>query len=390
MTDRFEDAVRQAARGLGDGGGTGELPDYRGAYVRGRRRRAFKQGGLASAGALVLLAALTVGVNNLPFRQDVSETDVALDVVVGTAERVVPTAVPTTVPLDIAATVPTTAPTAAAITTAPAIEPTQEPETAASETPEVTAEQGAPTAIVPTAPAITATAIPVAPSVEPTTVASPQTLADDPSDQQDSSQDPQASGDAGDLDGTADLPQGDSAATDPDAPAGVNDPQIALPGAARPGAADPETAEDTATNGADAATLSGDGSKGDEPADLATAPGPDVAATRTDDRADAVVLSTGQGQDVDCDIDRDGTADATCRLLDPYPCVRLADIKPGYEGVDLDGDGAIDRCVAIEMTTCDTTGDGLADTPCIIEILPTGPIEEPPPDFDQDEEDDVS
>lgn len=334
MTDRFEDAVRDAARGLADAP-TGDIPTYHGAWQRGRRRRMIKQAGVASAGVLALLLALTVNLGNVLNRSGEDTSEVATDAQIATV-------VPTTPPLDPAAsTAPVFAPTpeptvdddAAASAAIPA------PTTVAAEVPPPTstpaaaaqaaAPTAAPTVVPPTAVPPTATPVPTAaPTPPPTATAEPSVAFTSP------------------------------------APT----PTIGV-------ATDPSDTDPT-----DTSRLPEDGATAQTGPEIASSTGPAALPSITfigpNQKADAIVLEASAGAtESPCDLDRDGVADATCKLFQPYACTGDGDVRGGYLPVDLDEDGAFDTCVGQATTACDTSGDDLADTPCTIMLLPT-PAEE--------------
>ena len=105
-----------------------------------------------------------------------------------------------------------------------------------------------------------------------------------------------------------------------------------------------------------------------QPADAGSPDRPQPAAVA----ADATILgAAARGVAIPCDLDQDGLADATCELLVfDYPCTGRSDVRPGYTRMDLDGDELVDTCVVMDVTLCDTAGDGRGDTPCIIELIP--------------------
>ncbi|KAG1649995.1 RNA polymerase sigma-E factor [Nymphon striatum] len=102
-----------------------------------------------------------------------------------------------------------------------------------------------------------------------------------------------------------------------------------------------------------------------EPVDPAIAAATGPVATTT--AVDATVSQPTGLDDQPCTTG-DGVTAATCDLLPPYSCVAVADARFGYQAIDVDGDGQVETCVALPVTTCDTTGDGVGDTPCTIEI----------------------
>jgi hypothetical protein len=99
---------------------------------------------------------------------------------------------------------------------------------------------------------------------------------------------------------------------------------------------------------------------------------------------DATLLEGDGTADRPCTINPGAPADATCTLLRPYECQEPDQVRPGYESVDTDLDGIPDLCIVVDTTTCDTTGDGLGDTPCIIVLEPSiigsGEVQPGPPD----------
>jgi hypothetical protein len=89
-----------------------------------------------------------------------------------------------------------------------------------------------------------------------------------------------------------------------------------------------------------------------------------------------------------CDVDGDRVPDATCSLLRDYACTGEGAALPGYSAVDTNADEVTDTCTASGTTTCDTTGNGLSDTFCVIELDPvteTPPGETAPGDATSDE-----
>lgn len=345
MTDRFEEAVRDAVQGLPSA--APDMPTYHGAWDRGRRRRLIKRSALAAAGACLFVAALAVNVGRIPGSGTTEVDDIATSLDVATAV-VEPTPLATTSPLETpdpssaSSTAPTlavptptthperdlaedTGPTAvepAPTTPPPAAEPTPSAESTESSGSADTVEPA------PTAPAVTSTATPVpeAPTVEP--APSPVETAD---------ADPSASGPA-EPGGDGDL----LTETDPGQAAGT---------AQQP--ADSQAPTDTEPGG----QLS------------FTGPGP----------GDAVVLDAPSGDGASpCDLDGDLIADASCELLADYACTGNGDVRAGYSAIDSNGDQLADTCVALDITVCDTVFDGAGDTPCIIELLPAGGATNPP------------
>ena len=318
MTDRFEEAVRQAARGLGEQGPNGlhhDTPTYHDAWQRGRRRRFVKRSALAAAGALVFIAALSVNLGRFPGTDSTDVDDVAV---------VVAAVTPSFVPTPLATTSPVGSPTAAPvptvpIPTAPPTQPTAG-SSAESAVPAATAAPAPPTA---TAPPV-ATDVPVQ-TVEttpaPTTAAATgPTATPDPAESADSSQSPEVTPEAA----TQPTPEG-TTATD-----GLS--------------TEPELAFTTAGPG--------------QPADV------------------IVLEPANRLSELACDIDQDGKADATCDLLPDYVCDSDTKVEPGYEPIDSDNDGTVDMCRAVGLTICDTTGDGVGDTPCIVELIPAADLAE--------------
>jgi len=320
MTDRFEDAVRDAARGLPSA--SGDMPTYHDAWNRGRRRRMVKRSALAAAGVVVLLAALTVNLGRIPGAGQSEVGDVATGAEAATPVFE-PTPLATTSPIEPPAAA-SVVPEAAVVTPAPD-EPT--PNAAgASESgaaPSATAAPAAATQPVPTAPASNPTTVPA--RVEPTAVPTPETQTSEPG------------------------------------PAPTADTQDVVPTPVD----DPAQAAETTQDPDDAAGTP------QQPADPGAPDEPQLAFT-TAAAADATLLGgAAGGVDLPCDIDQDGLADATCELLVfEYACTGGVDVRPGYTGMDLDGDELVDTCVVMDITLCDTESDGRGDTPCIIKLIP--------------------
>lgn len=334
MTDPFEEAVRAAGRGLAS---AEPQPTYHGAWKRGRRRRLAKRSAVAVASALALVVAFGGDLG----RFQGGGTTIEVDDVATESELVpaptTPTFEPTEVPvattepltvesdpgdatastaaaapdLDIDATTPNPEPTVAAV------EPTLVPVTptpAAAPAPTVAAEPTATSTPVPPTP--TPTPLPEPdPTPEPTAGAS-TALAPDPT--------PTVEADV--L--ADDDPNGVVSGTQP-APADDGTGQVeTLPPAAAP----------------DSAARLG------LPADARVAPN-----------------ATLSGASLTCDLDGDGVAESLCELLPMYRCTG-DEVRSGYQGIDLDTDGAVDTCVALVQTTCDTTGDGIGDVSCRIKV----------------------
>ena len=315
MTDRFEDAVRDAARNLT--ATNGGAPTYHDAWQRGRRRQLIKRSALAGAGALVLVAALMVNLGRVPGPRS-NETE---EVVAGAAATapVVPTTAPVQSPVPTPAASSVLIPTPAAGSPQAALVPPTEPPVEATPVPSAANSTAIPTAVPPTAaPGVAATPVPTAkpgPTPLPAATAVP-------------------------FDGSDPLPT-----ADPDADAATQ--SIPPEGS---GGTGPAPGSETGTGPA------------------AEAP-PAIAATGQ--RADAVVVggfASGEGRP--CDVNGDGVVDASCDLLADYPCTGAGDVRLGYTSVDDNGDLVADTCRAVGLTACDTNRDGLGDTPCIIELLP--------------------
>ena len=324
MTDRFEDAVREAARGLGHS--STELPTYHDAWQRGRRRRVVKRSALAVAGALVFVAAIGVNTGRFPGSNTTEVDDVAVAVPASTPQFE-PTPVATTPPVDQPDT-STSPPPLVTIPTVPAPTPT-----GTSEAESATSAVESPT-VAPTPPPV-ATATP-APVAEPTVAATAEPTA---------------------------IPDPTASPVEPQ-------PTVAAQDSAQP-TAEPEQADPAAT------------SPTDEPPGSEAPPGEPQLAFTTSGRgqpASAIVLADGDtvGASSPCDLDSDGTAEGRCELLPDYACTDSTEARPGYEAIDSDGDGVVDLCSAIEVTFCDTTGDGLGDTACIIEFVDPEPIDSAP------------
>jgi len=143
MSDRFEEAVRDAALGLG--AEAGQAPTYHDAWQRGRRRRKFKQSALAIAGACVLFAVANFGLARIPETPSTDVDDIALETDVIPAE---PTQVPP----------PPATPT---VVPSPPADPTAVPADASAVGPDAAIEASTPE---PTASAVPATAVPVPPA----------------------------------------------------------------------------------------------------------------------------------------------------------------------------------------------------------------------------------
>ena len=329
MTDPFEDAVRDALRGATSG--HNELPTYHGAWQRGRRRRLIKRSALAAAGAVVLVAALTVNLGRLPGGEPGESSDVASSAEAATPEFE-PTPLATTAPIE-APTMPD--PQDAADSTGPVAEPTT-PAGTPDPAPSPTEMPPAPAAPAATVPPIAAspTAVPsiaVSPTVVPPTVA-PETAV------------PPTSVPA------TPVPTVQAEAVTP-TPAVVAAPTT-----------DPTTDQDP---GSAAGTAQPPADPGSPDGSLV---GPEVAFT-TGAPADAVLLAgAARGEALPCDLDYDGVADATCELLPDYVCTGDGDVRPGYSAVDNDGDQVVDTCTALDLTICDVDNDGRGDTPCIIDV----------------------
>jgi len=155
MTDKFEDALRDAARGLG-AGAAHSVPTYHDAWARGRRRRFIKQGALAVAGAALVVGAIGINLGGFGQPGSVDTTDVALESDAVPAEPAEVPPGPTEIPA-------TTAP----VTAVPAT-PTEVPLEAVDGNVEADSPEPTPTSPPPTAtqtppPAPTATAVPQAP-----------------------------------------------------------------------------------------------------------------------------------------------------------------------------------------------------------------------------------
>jgi len=59
-------------------------------------------------------------------------------------------------------------------------------------------------------------------------------------------------------------------------------------------------------------------------------------------------------------------ADASCELFAPYPCSDASEALPNYTAIDTNADDLIDTCQAFGLASCDTIGDFVGDTPCIV------------------------
>jgi len=318
MTDRFEEAVRQAAQGLSTGAGA-DMPGYHDSWKRGRRRRVVKQAGFACVGALALVVA--IGVNAGRFDSpSVDVTDVASDAAVATLvpEQTLP---PTTSPLD--PTLPTVTPVEIGATDPlPAADPTS---TAVPSTPTITAVEVAPTP-TPAQPASVPAEV-----VEPTpTPAVPPTVTPVP---------------------PTPVPATPEPTTTPE-----------------PAVAESTTLAPTPTPTAGITT--------DAPPQVAgtESPDPDLSAATKQGSADATLLGEIVDGSAPCDTTADGTPDSSCQLFPRYACTTAADALLGYDAVDTTGDSNIDSCVATTTTTCDFTGDGLPDVSCV--VTPDDPLRE--------------
>jgi len=327
MTDRFEEAVRDAVQGLPSA--SGEMPTYHDAWQRGRRRRLVKRSALAAAGVAIFVAALTVNLGRIPGPGTTETDDVATGIDAPTTvfeptplattsplETPDPAAASSTAPaLQIPTSTPRPDPAAAADATESAPPPVSEPAATATPVPPVPA---------PTTPAAEPTAVPTASPVpeSPTTVPTPSPL---------------------------ETGEADPSATGPATPQGGDELQDET---------DPDFAAGTAQQPQEP------GSPDDPPQLAFTGPGTQSA--------DAVVLDeASDGAPVPCDLDGDLVADASCELLSDYSCTGNGDVRPGYAAVDSNGDQRNDLCIAVGITGCDIDFDGLADIPCIIELIPT-------------------
>lgn len=317
MTDRFEEAVRSAARDLGD---PGPAPSYHGAWHRGRRRRASKQAALVFAGAALLVALMTVGYPGLDGSRPEGD-DLAIDLQAGAPGAEAP------------------APAAGAAGSTPLASPPPEPATDAAGIVAVDAtdeEAGASASATPRqAPesAPPATTQPVVPL--------PQTTR--PASEQDSA--------------TAVSPTPAASATRTPSPSPNQDGRTAVP---------TPNGQSTPPIASTAPGVTGTPTNPNQtPAAVAAAP---LQSTRP---AAAVLigpLATLAG--ARCDTNGDGVGDATCEIQLPYACDGDNDTRAGYVAVDLNGDGQIDTCTPTSTAFCDTTGDGFGDTPCVIKPDP--------------------
>lgn len=330
MTDRFEDAVRDAAQGLSST--SSDVPTYHDAWNRGRRRRMVKRSGLAAAGVVVVLAALTMNLGRFPGADPSEVNDVATRVEAATPVFE-PTPLATTSPVEPPAAAPSSEPATSVAIPAPG-DPT--PNEAAAN--EAAASESGPESSATTPPALATQAVPTVPPSDPTTV---------PAGTPDSAE-PTA--------GPTPQPQ-----TSETGPAPTADAQAAVP-----------TPIDDSVQAAKT-TQDPDDIAGtpQQPADPGPPDEPQLAFT-TAATADATILGGAErGAAIPCDLDHDGLADATCELLVfEYPCRGGSDVRPGYKGMDLDGDELVDTCVVMDITLCDTESDGRGDTPCIIELIP--------------------
>ena len=370
MTDPFEEAVRAAGRGLAT---TEPAPSYHGAWKRGRRRKLAKRSAIAVAGAFALVVAFGGDLG----RFQGGGTTIEVDDIATESELVpAPTAAvaePTTAPIVTADADQTGAAQAApdldidAATTAAEADGVEDATAdaangdspAGSASDESTSVEGSsdgtspagsvpavvatPTPVPPPTPAPTAAPTPVptaAPTVEPT--ATPEVGAaqnPDPTppetatllDPTEPNDDVPTDGGQTDAGQTGEAPTGE-------APNG--DTQTG------PADADPGTVDTLPPGSPQAST----GNRLGRPADARIAPG-----------------SVPEQGLLKCDLDGDGTADALCELLTPYSCTSPDQARADYQAVDLNGDGAVETCVPLVETTCDTTGDGVANVTCRIE-----------------------
>ena len=325
MTDRFEDAVRDAAKGLSSA--SGDLPTYHVAWNSGRRRRMVKRSALAAAGAVVVLAALTVNLGRFPGAAESEVDDVATGI-----ERVTPvfepTPLATTSPIGPPAATSSAVPVGSAATPAPG-----EPAPNAAGT-----SGNGPESHATTSP-VTATATEPVPTASPSNPAAVRTVTPAP------------------LEPT---PQTQTSDTGP-APTADAQSAVLTP------ADEPAQAADTPVSPNDDEAAG----KLQQPADAGSPDKPQPAFTSAS-AVDATILgAAARGVAIPCDTDQDGLADATCELLVfDYPCTGGSDVRPGYTAMDLDGDERVDTCAVMDVTLCDTASDGRGDTPCIIKLIP--------------------
>jgi len=348
MTDRFEDAVRDAARDLADGSSP-HPPTYHAAWRRGRRRRSLKHAGMAVAGVLVLLAALTANLGRIPGSNS-TEVD---EVVVG-AEAAVEVATP--------AFVPTTPPIEAEM---PAVQvmPEQDPDESDQGTGTVAApESPAPVPSAQVDPAPTNTGA-VTPQPRPTaraTVPSPSTVQATPTTNDtaappapEPTADPAAAGPAPEQDQLPPEP------TQEPTPEPTIEPFLVEP------TADPRSANDPDPDAAGTSTGTGVVPQGVP--DPSTSPGAP---------ADAALVGPVIEGVAPCLLTDGSSGEVNCELLADYPCASAAEARLSFQAIDVDGDGVIETCLVIPGTPqCDTTGDGLGDTPCRIDEPSSEPID---------------
>ncbi len=362
MTDPFEEAVRSAGRGLATSEST---PTYHGAWKRGRRRKLAKRSAIAVAGALALVVAFGADLG----RFQGGGTTIEVDDIASESELApAPTAAvaePTTAPLVTADTDQTGAAQAVpdldidSATDAAGADPVldeanEDAAGSASEAPvsvEGSTEDASPAGSAPTV-AATPTPVPpptpvptaaptpvptVAPTVEPTAtpeVGAAQNPDRTPPPETATLVDPDVPTDGGQTDAgqTGEAPTGDA----------PNDGAQTGPADADPGVVD------TLPPGAPQASTP---NRLGRPADARIAPG-----------------SVPEQGLLKCDLDGDGSADAFCELLTTYGCTSPDQARPDFQAVDLNGDGALETCVPLVETTCDTTGDGIANVTCRIEF----------------------
>lgn len=377
MSDRFEEAVREAARGLAS---TPDQPSYHEAWDRGRARRLRKRTALLGAGSLMLLFALTLNLGSPSSEVD----DIALvgDPTVATATPELPDDGADTSPVEFDDADDTDdvddEQSASSLTTE------QTPTVVASEatsTPLPATEPG-PSSIVETAPVPTPTAVQPAPSPtavrpapSPTSVQQSDTSPTPTPDSAASSDAPRATSTPTASTATSQAPTSTPAPPEPSAtpdtrvavtpvptasPAATPTPEpttgsettTTTPGTGEEPTPDPDTSETTSSP-------PGEGEDGPEPQALPASP--------PDPSADATVIGGTDSDVALCDTTGDGNPDAQCQMLYPYPCSTSAEALVGYELADIDGNGVFETCVGSVSTSCDTTGDGLGDVPCIIQ-----------------------
>lgn len=328
MTDEFEDLIRSAGRDLA--GPMGNAPTYHGAWERGRRRRRFKQGALAAAGALVLVVALGANIDRLRGNEAIEVDEVTIrsegvpaptELAEPSPDVFEPTAVPETAPVDSGSSDADRGERVEPEGAADAPLPTALPIPTATPLPEPAPQSPTPVPTVPPTPVPTQTA-PATEDAPSTALAPPEPTATP----------------------TAVPP----APTSTPAPAPTSTPVPTATGVPVAGVEPTSTPTPTPT----------------------PSPAPLVAPdARLGGPADALVNpdESIDGVEVECAVATDDGAQAKCTLLVEYRCPSADQVRDGYDAVDTDGDGENDTCRPnADASTCDTDGDGLADTFCRI------------------------